>query len=130
MSIAGKLVYINRTKVLLRAVIIGKGVAAPEQYTFRQLADKVAEIGGVTTAYDHNVTAPGWMPPKLACLYKTKQLIKNAIQAKGVAPGTNFRGYVSRIAEIPGGGVITYYPTDGAYDGAYSEPMLDGMYPV
>jgi hypothetical protein len=126
MSIADKLVYINRTKALIRAVIVGKGVAVSEQYTFRELADKVAEIGGVTAAYDHNVTAPGWMPPKLAYLYKTKLLIKNAIQAKDVIPGDNFREYVFKIAQIPGSGVITYYPTDGAY----SDPMLDGMYPI
>jgi hypothetical protein len=126
MSIADKLVYINRTKILIRAIIIGKGVAVPEQYTFRQLADKVAEIGGTTTAYDHNVTAPAWMSVKLAYLYKTKLLIKNAIQAKGVIPEDNFRGYVFKIAQIPGGGVITYYPSNGGY----SDPMLDGMYPV
>jgi hypothetical protein len=126
MSIEDKLVYLNRTKVLIRAIIIGKGVAVPEQYTFRHLADKIAEIGGVTTAYDHNVTAPAGMSPELAYLYKTKQLIKNAIQAKGVTPGDNFRGYVFKIAQIPGGGVITYYPSSRAY----SDPMLDGMYPV
>jgi hypothetical protein len=125
MSIADKLSNINRAKILIRATIIGKGVEVPAQYTFRQLADKIAEIGGAT-AYDHNVAAPDWMPPKLAYLYETKLLIKNAIQAKGVAPEDNFRGYVFKIADIPGSGVITYYPTGGAY----SDPLLDGMYPV
>jgi hypothetical protein len=124
-STADKLVQINRTKVLLRAVIIGKGVSVPGQYTFRQLADKVAEING-TTAYSHNVTAPSWMPSKLAYLYKTKLLIKNAIQAKGVSPGDNFREYVFKIAQIPGSGVITYYPTSGDYQ----YPMLGVIYPV
>jgi hypothetical protein len=126
MSIADKLVYLNRTKIFIRAIIIGKGVAVPESYTFRQLADKVAEIGGATTVYDHNVTALAGMSSKLAYLYKTKLLIKNAIQAKGITPGDSFRDYVFKIAQIPGGGVITYYPSDGAY----SDPMLDGMYPV
>jgi hypothetical protein len=125
MSIADKLACLDVTKALIRATIIGKGVAVPEQYTFRQLADKIAEIGD-TTAYDRDVTAPSWMPPKLACLYTTKLFIKNAIQAKGVTPGDNLGEYVFKIAQIPGGGVITYYPPDEAY----SDPMLDGMYPV
>jgi hypothetical protein len=123
MSIANKLAYINRTKILIRAVITGKGVAVPEQYTFRQLADKIAEIGS-TTAYDHDATAPAGMSPELAYLYETKLLIKNAIQAKGVEPGDNFRDYVFKIAQIPGGGVITFYPGD-PYD-----PPLDGFYPA
>jgi hypothetical protein len=126
MSIAGKLLYLNETKVFIRAVIIGKGVEVSEQYTFRQLADKAAEING-TIGYDHNVTAPGWMPPKMAYLYETKELLKNAIQAKGVSPGDNFRDYVFKIAQIPGGGKIMFYPTA---DGAYSDPMIDGFYPV
>jgi hypothetical protein len=126
MTIANKLVYINRTKIFIRTIIIGKGVTVPEQYTFRELANKVAEIGGVITVYDHDVTVPDWMPPKMAYLYETKLLIKNAIQAKGVTPGDNFREYVFKIAQIPGGGVITYYPSDGVY----SDPALDGMYPV
>jgi hypothetical protein len=124
MSAADKLTYLNRTKVLIRAIIIGKGVNVPTQYTFRQLADKVAGIGGTTTAYDQNVTAPAGMPPKAAYLYETKLLIKNAIQAKGVTPGDNFREYVFKIAQIPGGGVITFYP------GNQHDPALDGMYPV
>jgi hypothetical protein len=124
-SIADALVYLNRTKVFIRAIIIGKGVTVPEQYTFRDLPDKVAQIGGVT-AYDRNVTSPSGMTAKLAYLYKTKLLIKNAIQTKGVTPGDNFRDYVFKIAQIPGGGVITYYPSSGDN----SDPMLDGMYPV
>ncbi|MDR1249308.1 MAG: hypothetical protein LBK63_08405 [Treponema sp.] len=127
MSIADKLACLNRAKIFIRAIIIGKGVAVPERYTFRQLADKVAEIGGATTAYDHNVTAPAWMPPKLAYLYETKLLIKNAIQAKGVTPGDNLREYVFKIAELPGGGVITYYPGTG---GNIFDPMLGDFYPV
>jgi hypothetical protein len=126
MSIADKLVCLNRTKALIRAIIAGKGVAVPENYTFRQLAGKVAEIGGETAAYDLNAAAPAWMPPKLARLYTTKLLIKNAIQAKGVTPGDNFREYVFKIAQIPGGGVIAYYPSDGDY----TDPMLGGMYPA
>jgi hypothetical protein len=151
MSVADKLVYINQTKASIRFAIIGRGVAVPEQYTFRQLADKVAEINGVIP-YDRNVAAPAGMPPKLAWLYETKLLIKNAIQAKGVTPGENFRDYAFKTAQIHGGGAITWYPTDGAYsdpmfdgmyptpgggvitwyatDGAYSDPMLDGMCPV
>jgi hypothetical protein len=125
MSIPDKLIRLNETKAFIRAVIIGKGVGVPESYTFRQLADKIAEISG-TTAYEHTVTAPAWMPPKTAYLYKTKQLIKNAIQAKGVSPGDNFRDYVFKIAQIPGGGKITFYPTSGNY----SDPMLGGAYPV
>jgi acetyl-CoA carboxylase alpha subunit len=125
-SIADKLVYLNRTKILIRATIIGKGVAVPAQYIFRQLADKVAEIGGATD-YNHTVTAPDGMSPKLAYLYKTKQLIKNAIQAKGVTPGDSFRGFVAKIAEIPGTGVITYYPGSG---GNIFDPPLGGFYPV
>jgi hypothetical protein len=126
MNIADKLVSLNRAKVAIRAIIIGKGVTVPEQYTFRQLADKVAEING-TTAYDHNMSAPSWMPPKLAYLYETKLLIKNVIQAKGVNPGDNIRDYVSKIAEIPGTGVIIYYPTSAGF---LMDPMLDGFYPV
>jgi hypothetical protein len=124
MSAADKLTYLNRTKVFIRATIIGKGVNVPEQYTFRQLADKVAEIGGTITDYDKNVTAPAGMAPKLAYLYKTKLLIKNAIQAKSVTPGDNFRDYVFKIAQIPGSGVITFYPGN-PYD-----PPLDGFFPV
>jgi hypothetical protein len=123
MSIADKLIRLNETKTLIRAVIIGKGVDVPEQYTFRQLADRVAEIGGIT-AYEHNVMAPAWMPVKIAYLYKTKQLIKNVIQAKGVSPGDNFRDYIFKIAQIPGGGVIAFYPGDPV------DPIMDGFYPV
>jgi hypothetical protein len=70
LSVADKLAYLNNTKTLIRAVIIGKGGMVPENCTFREL--------------------------------------------------------VFRIADLPGGGVITYYPTGGAY----TDPMLDGMYPV
>jgi hypothetical protein len=128
MSIADKLAFLDETKAFLRATIIGKGVNVPEQYTFRQLADKIAEIGG-TTDYDHDETAPEWMPPKLVSLYITKLLIKNAIQAIGVTPVDSFRGYVSKIAEIPGSGVITYYPADSASGGIF-DPMLGDFYPV
>jgi hypothetical protein len=126
MSIADKLSIINSVKKSIWAIIIGKGVDVPEAYTFRDLPDKVAAING-TTAYDHDVTAPAWMPPKLANLYKTKLLIKNALQAKGVAPGDDITEYVSKIAQVPGTGVITYYPTA---DGSYVDPMLGDIYPV
>jgi hypothetical protein len=126
MSVADKLTYVNMTKVLIRAAIIGKGVSFPAAFTFRILANYVSQIGG-NTAYDTNVTAPGDMATKLAYLYKTKQLIKNAIKAKGVTVSDNFRNAIFEISMIPvpGGGAIPRYPSD-----IYIDPPLDGLYPV
>jgi hypothetical protein len=126
MSIVDKLVSVNRSKIALRSIIIGKGVDVPEDCPFRDLADRVADINGAT-AYDHNVAAPAWMPPKLARLFETRLLIKNAIQAKGADPGDNLAEYVWKIAALPGGRTIAYYPTA---DELLTDPALEGFFPV
>jgi hypothetical protein len=126
MSIATKLTYVNMTKILIRAAIITKGVSVPGTFTFRSLANYVSQIGG-NTPYDTDVTAPGGMSEKLTYLYETKQLIKNAIKAKGIAVNDNFRNAIFEIImiPIPGGGAIPRYPSD-----IYIDPPLDGLYPV
>jgi hypothetical protein len=125
MSIATKLTYVNMTKILIRAAIIGKGVSVPQTFTFRSLANYVSQIGG-NTPYNTDVT-PGGMSEKLEYLYETKQLIKNAIKAKGITVNNNFRNAIFEIAmiPIPGGGAIPRYP-----DNTYIDPPLDGLYPV
>ena len=52
MSTADKLIYANGTKVAIRDAIVAKGVAVPEETTFRQYATKIGEIetgGGATS---------------------------------------------------------------------------------
>jgi hypothetical protein len=114
------------TKVLIRAAIVTKGVSVPQTYTFRGLANYVSQIGG-NTPYDTDVTVPGGMSEKLAYLYETKQLIKNAIMAKGITVSDNFRNAIFEISmiPIPGGGAILRYPSN-----IYIDPPLDGLYPV
>ena len=51
MATADKLIYANGTKIAIRDAIVAKGVAVPEETTFRQYATKIGEIetGGATS---------------------------------------------------------------------------------
>lgn len=130
-SVIDKLTYTKATKELIRQAIAGHGVDVSPVVPFRDypyLILTINSLGGTVT--DSGFYGDETVSGKLSYLEETKNLIRQAIQRKGVTVpiGATFRDYAALIASIvpdsdSGGGDVD----DGLVD--YNGVMLSDVSP-
>lgn len=105
LSVLGnKLSYVYDTKIAIRDAIVSKGVDIPDQTHFRDYANAIGYIGSAEPFQPAvlDISNLKTLGQKLSYTLDTKELIRNAIIAKGVEvpEATTFREYASMISNI------------------------------
>lgn len=98
---ADKLAYLNDTKTAIKNAIVAKGVAVPDDTTFRQYAEKIGDIiGGGVTPVGGNTT---FMPPgrSTLCLSQAVNPLKARLCDATLADGKRIFYYMCVSGCIP-----------------------------